>query len=189
MGLGLLATWTGNYTASKIGREYYEKQDCKTDIFDVGYALVPQYDVPWYVYQGYTALWFPFLLTIPGPLALKISYAVSIRLIALLALRAITTVVTVLPKEETCDSSKFSFAMLFSGQCYDKVFSGHTALAVLVSLAFVSNGVWPVWGGWMYSIGMALMLLVTRGHYTIDIVLGAAFAYLSWHCDLPWMKG
>ena len=183
--LGTMASSVGNYAASRIGKHHYEKQSCKTDVFDVGHHLVPQIEIPWYVYQAYTFL--PFLLVVTtGPIAAKIAYGVSIHMVALLALRAITTVVTVLPKSGPCDSDEFSLEMLLTGQCYDKVFSGHTAFAVLVSLACVSYGVWPEWGGWLYSAGMALMLLVTRGHYTVDIVLGAAFAYLSWHCDLPW---
>jgi hypothetical protein len=66
------------------------------------------------------------------------------------------------------------------------VFSGHSALAVLVSLALVTYGVWPAWAGWTYTSGMVLMLLVSRGHYTVDIVLGLALAFMSWNMSLPW---
>jgi hypothetical protein len=186
--LGTIASWVGNYTATHIGKNHYEKQSCKTEIFDVGYKLVPQYDVPWYIHEGYSHVWIPVLMSLPWTLSTKIAFAVSIRFVALLALRAITNVVTVLPKSEPCDSDDLSFMVFFKGMCYDKVFSGHTAFAVLVSLAFVTYGIWPLWGGWLYSIGMAILLLITRGHYTVDIVLGAAFAYLSWHCNLPFMN-
>lgn len=185
--LGTLASWAGNYGATRIGKNHYEQQTCKTDVFDVGHLLVPQLDIPGYLYHTYTFAPFVFAY-MTGVATFSIAVAVTLRMVALSALRAITTVVTVLPKSEPCESEDFSLTALMTGQCYDKVFSGHTAFAILVSLAFVSSGIWPLWIGWMYSIGMALLLLFTRGHYTVDIVLGAAFAYLSWHCDLPFMN-
>lgn len=174
--LGTLAVWSANYAAS------YISQQRPGEVFDIGYALAPQKDVPGFVHFGYTYLpliFLPFFSTT----AAKITAAVTIRMVALTALKALTTVTTILPKQEPCDeesTKKFSLHMLFSGQCYEKVFSGYMAFAVLVSLAFVANGVWPLWAGWLYSVGMAGILLVTRNHYTIDIIFGAALAYLSW---------
>jgi hypothetical protein len=183
LAVGLIATSAGNYAATQVGKDHYERQACKMEIFDIGYKMIPQFDIPWYMHEAYTCLWLPILFTLPDPLKFEITQAVSTRFIALLALRAITTVTTILPKQEPCNST-FTWKTLVTGMCYDKVFSGHTALAVLVSLAFVSSGVWPAWVGWLYTSGMAALLLVTRGHYTVDIVLGAAFGYLSWNCNV-----
>ncbi len=170
-----VAVWTGNYVATKVGQS--------DTIVDVGHALIPQIRLSPLVKVGVTFAWLPFLVLANARMA--IVQRIGLRLLMLFALRAITNVVTILPKHEDCDT-RFKWYMLFNGGCYDKVFSGHSALAALVSLAFVAYGVWPAWAGWSYTASMVLMLLVSRGHYTVDIVLGLALAFMAWSMPLPW---
>jgi PAP2 superfamily C-terminal len=159
-----------------------ENTTCKTSVVDIGHQLIPQMHVPVLAAIAFSGLWIPFVLLSSARMA--IVRRIAVRFMLLFALRAITNVVTILPKEETCNS-KVQWHMAFNGGCYDKVFSGHSATAVLVSLALVSFGVWPAWAGWAYTIGMVLMLLVSRGHYTVDIVLGLALGYLGWTAPMP----
>lgn len=170
-----VAVWTGNYVATRAGQHDV--------VVDVGHALIPQKHVPSWLKAGVTLFWVPFLAMSSARLA--IMQRIGLRLLLLFALRAITNVVTILPKHDDCDTT-FKWHMLFNGGCYDKVFSGHSALAALVSLAFVTYGVWPAWAGWSYTGSMVLLLLVSRGHYTVDIVLGLALALMSWNMPLPW---
>ena len=175
---GFLSGVIGNYTATRIGRRHYEDRPCSVEVFDIGHQLLPQIAVPPLLLMGLTYAWVPFLSVAR---ASEILRSLSVQVAIVLALRAITTTVTVLPKSETCDSTGFGWSAVLNGACYDKVFSGHTAFAVLVSLALVNAGVWPVWGGAVYSALVALVLLVSRGHYTVDVVLGLAIGWLTWH--------
>ena len=169
-----IAVWTGNYVAMRVGQP--------DTIVDVGHALIPQVQLSPLVKVGVTFLWAPFLAASSARAA--IVQRIGTRLMLLFALRAITNVVTILPKSEDCDT-RFKWYMLFNGGCYDKVFSGHSAMAVLMSMALVTYGVWPAWAGWTYTASMVLMLLVSRGHYTVDIVLGLALAFMMWSIPLP----
>jgi hypothetical protein len=180
----VITVWTGNYVATRVGRDQFEAAGaCRQPVMDVGHALVPQINLPLALTIGITLFWVPFVAMSSARTA--IVQRIGLRVMLLFALRAITNVVTILPKQEACEA-KFKWYMLFNGACYDKVFSGHSALAVLVSLALVTYGVWPAWAGWTYTSGMVLMLLVSRGHYTVDIVLGLALAFMSWNMSLPW---
>ena len=183
--LGMLLVVIGNFLATQWGHAHYKDQDQQQlKIFDLGHALIPQVHIPEVLMNMYTGLWIPFLWMIPPSEAMKISVETGTIYIAMMVVRALTTVVTILPKsDDTCDATQSNWYSLLDG-CYDKVFSGHTLLAALISLSFVSHGIWPVWGGWLYTAGMVLMLLFSRGHYTVDIVLGLVMAWLGWNSTL-----
>lgn len=186
-GLALGASMVGNAVASKIGRDHYENEPaCSKDkeIFDAGHAVIPQIDVSPLVHTLVDSFWLPFLWFGATHATSAASMEVGIRFAAIMALRGITNVVTILPKHKSCDSERWTWREFFAGQCYDKLYSGHAALAVLISLAMVKHGLWPAWLGWGYTWTMVLVLLVSRGHYTIDIVLGVVLALLTWHSTL-----
>lgn len=178
--LGFVAAVVGNMTATLAGRKYYEEHQ-HGGIFDVGYLVVPQIHIPKYIFILTELAWIPFIFHVPNKMLGQILFAIMLRLSAIMSLRAIANSVTILPKDGACDSyEKWSLRNFLTGACYDKLFSGHMAYVSLVSLAFVSCGVWNPWMGWAYSGLMALLMLLSRGHYTVDLVIGAALAYLSW---------
>lgn len=178
------AVWTGNYVATRVGRDQLEERGtCRQPVLDIGHALLPQIQFPLAVTLLYSALWVPFVAL--SSARTVITQRIGLRVMFLFALRAITNAVTILPKQEACES-KFKWHMMFNGGCYDKVFSGHSALTLLVSMALVTYGIWPAWAGWAYTGGMVAMLLVSRGHYTVDVVLGLALAFMAWHMPVPW---
>ncbi|RYD20225.1 MAG: phosphatase PAP2 family protein [Verrucomicrobiaceae bacterium] len=62
----------------------------------------------------------------------------------------------------------------------DFFFSGHTALAVLAAIEICRIGPW--WLGLtavMVALGEALIVLVLRAHYTLDVITGALAAWLA----------
>lgn len=62
----------------------------------------------------------------------------------------------------------------------DFFFSGHTALAVLAAIEICRVGPW--WLGLaavIVALGEALIVLVLRAHYTLDVVTGALAAWLA----------
>jgi hypothetical protein len=177
-------TVASNMTASKLGVDHYEAHkkhpDRSLEVFDLGHMILPQMKTSTLidVLSGYA--WIPFLLAAPEDVAAAVQSDIGMRLAFMFIVRSVTTLVTILPKNKDCDSSKWTWHELLGGACYDKIFSGHTAIATLVSLAFVKHGIWSVAVGWMYALGIAFLVLVSRGHYTVDVVLGGVLAVLTW---------
>lgn len=75
----------------------------------------------------------------------------------------------------------------------DLFFSGHTALAVLAAIEICQTG--PLWLGVaaaVIALGEALIVLILRAHYTMDVIAGALAAWLA--ADIaahiaPWIDG
>jgi phosphatidylglycerophosphate synthase len=88
----------------------------------------------------------------------------------LFALRVIFMNLTVLPATHSeCKNQSF---LPFTGKCRDLVFSGHTAIATLVVLFLIQEGVInTLFGGVVITI-LGVFTLMARHHYTLDIVLG-----------------
>ena len=89
---------------------------------------------------------------------------------------------TVLPKHEKC-TRRFSWSNCFKGQCYDKSFSGHTALVFLACLIFLREGIIPFWALCLIMTTQISLILLTRSHYTIDVVIALLFTYLVYGGD------
>jgi hypothetical protein len=91
--------------------------------------------------------------------------------IVIIAVRAITNTLTILPKNKTCDDSELTWKHFAVGHCYDKIFSGHFATTLLFAvMLWKTQGVSP----WLLGpalAGHAWLILATRGHYTIDVVV------------------
>jgi hypothetical protein len=88
-------------------------------------------------------------------------------------LRIFTTRATILPSP-ICTKERAASAI---GGCHDCVFSGHTATMLLMAY-FVykrrADWLWPLVG---YSILSTLAIVVTRSHYTIDVVVAWITVY------------
>lgn len=92
-------------------------------------------------------------------------------------LRTITTQVTVLPPQTECKYEKnfFNiFYMCLNGHYIDKIFSGHTSASLLIVLLYFrynildKNLLYLLLG---LQILLAFSLILTRSHYTIDILI------------------
>lgn len=88
-----------------------------------------------------------------------------------LIVRAVMTNVTILPSE--CDIERLTLVEYMQGHCYDKIPSGHfivagTLIWMLYKRGMLSAGASALAGG-----AVAVCILLTRSHYTIDIVVSA----------------
>lgn len=118
------------------------------------------------------------ILLLPFLVAPKLKYFISIFKYTsiILFFRAITTSVTILPScEKQFCKLKCSWLNYIIGHCNDKIFSGHTSLSlVLVYLMsrynLVDNNL--LYFFILIQIFIAILLIVTKGHYTIDVLLG-----------------
>jgi hypothetical protein len=100
-----------------------------------------------------------------------------VKFIIILLVRALTTVSTIFPKHENCDSSNLTWWNVLGG-CYDKVFSGHTAFVVLFTLIFLREGLLNSATFWGINLLQMATIVLTRSHFTVDVILGFVITYL-----------
>eukprot|EP00092_Neocalanus_flemingeri_P054719 GFUD01064479.1.p1 GENE.GFUD01064479.1~~GFUD01064479.1.p1 ORF type:complete len:317 (-),score=52.53 GFUD01064479.1:359-1309(-) len=122
--------------------------------------------------------------------------------------RAITMIVTVLPsanKEYHCDVQlnhtistgevvhrvlkiMSGFGLSINGQhiyCGDFIFSGHTMILILCYLIIVEYTpvcLWLLhWLLWLVALSGVSMLMISRGHYTIDVIIAYFVTTRLWY--------
>jgi membrane-associated phospholipid phosphatase len=175
--VAFVATFLGNYAVNTIGKRHYDV-DGHTTIFDFGHQALPRWRVREYEILLLEAL--PLLSIFVKGVHPVIKAVPDFMLVFgwVLMLRVLTSVSTILPRDEECDTDTFGIKQIIGGFCYDKLFSGHTAFSVVVAMVLVKHGIWSGNVAWIYPTWMGVYLLLTRGHYTSDVLLGAIIAYL-----------
>ena len=99
-------------------------------------------------------------------------------------IRALTIMSTILPKHETCVAETNLISNFINGGgCYDKVFSGHTSFVVIFTLSMYYNKLINSVSFFIINIINSLLLLMTRAHYTVDIILGFIISYLVYRVE------
>jgi hypothetical protein len=68
--------------------------------------------------------------------------------------------------------------ILSGGGCYDKIFSGHTSFVTLATLNLLDARVISAPAFWFTNLLNAALILLTRAHYTVDVILGFVISYL-----------
>ena len=89
-------------------------------------------------------------------------------------IRIVTTRVTILPSPICTASFRKPRA---AGGCYDCIFSGHTSTTLLLSYfvyRYVPRWRWPLLA---YCLAASLMIVATRSHYTIDVLVAWVVSY------------
>lgn len=161
-------------TANIYYLDRIEKNKITPKIYDLGHRYLPNYSkhyLNFVIKDLYVLLlsFVPFLFT-GNYEAFKdyLSFYIVIILI-----RSITINLTILPKDKDCkyeDNSMNPFNILNS--CYDKIFSGHFATLFLATLIFykynIINSI-PILI--IINIINSFLILTTRSHYTIDIIV------------------
>lgn len=172
-----ITTFLGNYAVNQIGHRHYDI-DNKTQIFDFGHMALPRWRVREHEIMLLESV--PLLSVFVKGIGPVITAVPDVLLVFgwVLVLRVLTSVSTILPKDDECDADRFGLYQVVSGFCFDKLFSGHTAFSVIVAMVLVKHGIWSASVAWMYPVWMGMYLLLTRSHYTSDVILGAIIAFL-----------
>lgn len=118
------------------------------------------------------------ILLIPFLINPKLDYFISIfKYVSIIVFfRAITTSVTILPScEKNHCKLQNNYLNYIIGHCNDKIFSGHTSVSLILlyliyNYDLVDNNIFYFLI--FIQILIALLLVVTKGHYTIDVLLG-----------------
>jgi PAP2 superfamily C-terminal len=168
------------YMCHYNGKKFYEdrKKRGKTTqkVFDIGHRYLPDYSniTFWHIIMN-VFIFAPLLLntSIFGD---YLSYTTPLAL-----LKYVTSNVTILPKSKNCCDESFNVIHLLHGHCYDKIFSAHFAGSVVISLLLYDKGIVTnpkILIG--YNMISAFLILATRSHYTVDVILGGYIAATSY---------
>ena len=89
-------------------------------------------------------------------------------ILTIFIIRSVTIFVTILPKNKKCN---VKYASMFRGGCYDKIFSGHFATGLLATIMLYSNNYINLMLLLLINFANALFIILSRSHYTIDIIV------------------
>ena len=169
-----------NIYTHELGKWFYEHNDSHGKVFDILHEITP--DLHGHIPYNDIILMATIVsfLFVPNNLAILKEFAGKFLLIMLV--RALTIVSTILPKHDKC-ASDLKWYHYLKGQCYDKVFSGHTAFVLLATLIYLREGIlsFPVF----LAINLAnwISIILVRSHYTIDIILAVVITLLVYDGD------
>ena len=162
---------------SKLDRDIdnYYKTVSHPSVFDIGYYILPnlsKYEVIAHVYFGifiivllFTNLWEEFL-----------GFLIPIIFIRLLFIH-----ITILPKHRSCNIHEQNYLV---GGCYDKIFSGHFAFLLLITLLLEKYNYISLRILIVINVIHFVMLLVFRWHYTIDIIIALFVTVVLFHNNI-----
>lgn len=170
------------YFTNWFGKRYYEQELHFNQIFDLFHEYTPDF----HEYELLVNVIPFFLLVCFAVCGVNLSSLKEFawKLLLIYILRALTIIITILPKHEKCMYDSKSVTMsTFLGGCYDKVFSGHMALTFLGTLIYYREKLisFPMFVG--LNIVEAMLIILTRSHYTIDVILAILITYLVYDGD------
>ena len=147
----------------KNTEEYYKNRTHKyPKIYDIGHKYLPNLTKYEYISHLYV-LFFSIFFLLPNIFKEFVGFIIPIFLI-----RLITIHLTILPKNEECNiDNEFK---VFGG-CYDKIFSGHFSVVFLITLLLQKHKYISLLWAFILNIINILLILTTRSHYIIDIVV------------------
>jgi hypothetical protein len=182
----LLVIMGGQWFIETMGEVHYEVEKA-THVFDLAHKYLPDlHDWQWII-NIIPVLVIVYVIALPD--GSRIFRDTFFMFILVLALRTLTAMSTILPKHDGCEVGSKFWNIFQGGGCYDKIFSGHTALVTLLLLNLLRAGCISLSAFWGLSAAEAATILLTRGHYTVDVVLGFLISYLVWDGDYTVFKG
>lgn len=173
----------------KKGSKYYNKIKLKKnnnhlDVWDIIHNNFKDYSKLSYAKNWYTILFLVPIIMNMNYVSIQFIKEFVLKFCIIVFLRSLTIIVTILPKNtsnvNTSKPKKYGKLTLFdkmvSGGCYDKMFSGHFAFGLLLSLLIfkyniVSVNILNVISFVLINIFHLMILSVTRSHYTMDMIV------------------
>jgi hypothetical protein len=186
-------TGTKFYTVDKID---LKNPKCKNDdVWDLLHSNFNNYSQ-----YNYTKNWYMIVFFIP--LLYKIHNISSefikeflLKFLFIIFLRSITIITTILPKNTSVEvkPDKYGNLSLFDktigGGCYDKMFSGHFAFGLLLTLLlfkynFIELNTLNITLFSILNIVHLFILSVTRSHYTMDMIVSLYVTLFVYNLDI-----
>lgn len=176
----LVFIFASNYITHLLGKWHYEHNEPDGKIFDILHHITPDLQV--YAKYNDTILVLTILSFLFVPKSVSILKEFLAKFILIMFVRALTTMSTILPKQSEC-RSEMGWINMFKGQCYDKVFSGHTAFVLLATLIYLRENIISVPVFFLVNLLNITSIILTRSHYTIDVILAIVITYLVYDGD------
>jgi hypothetical protein len=177
----ILIIGLSNYCTHMFGKAFYKKEENKdVKIFDLLWHITPDlhnYSIINDIIP--VVLFIVFTLSTGSGILLKEFFG---KFLLILLVRALTIVSTILPKHEKCDDN-LKWYDYIKGQCYDKVFSGHMSFVLLLCLIMLRENIISVPTFFAINATQFASIILTRSHYTVDVILGLVITYLVYDGD------
>ena len=155
------------------GKNFYQnrKDLGKTTpkVYDISMKYLPDLSNIRWLHYIYNIVFVIMLLPIIGNKEIAIEFLKYF--LVVLVLRYIINVITILPKDKYCDDENLTINNYIFGHCYDKIFSGHFAISVLLGYIMYNAGIVSLNTVILFNIINALIILLLRYHYTVDLVV------------------
>jgi hypothetical protein len=174
-----------NYCTHMFGQTFYKHENKDVKIFDLLWHITPDLHQYGLINDLIPITLFAFFVMTPqAPSLLKEFFG---KFLIILLVRALTIVSTILPKHEKCDDN-LKWYDYIRGQCYDKVFSGHMSFVLLLCLIMLREGILSVPTFFAIVATQFASIILTRSHYTVDVVLGIVITYLVYDGDYHYFQ-
>jgi hypothetical protein len=164
-----------NYHTYKIGTQ----QECTSKpLQDVMHDILPDWSRYVHVRDLVLPLFFIPILFIES----KQSFLFDLwnYFLIIVTLKAITIFFTFLPPSNPdCHTKKYI------NHCYHQIFSGHNSLVFLLYLLYIKHSTWFTYNVVLIApvIVYSILILMTRAHYTVDILISYIIVFLIMKSD------
>lgn len=157
-----------NYYTYQTGIE----QGCNKPLKDIMHDILP--DISHHVYVRDIALCFLFIPILWVKNKALFLFQLWEGFMILVTLKAITIFFTYCPPSNPdCQEKRYL------NHCYHQMFSGHNSLALLLVMLYAMHGTFlPLYLLVAIMIGYSLLILMTRAHYTVDVVVSYIITWL-----------
>lgn len=169
-----------NYCTNELGKNFYGHKWEETKIYDILHENTPDFH-EWKEVNDIipiTIILSTFFIKQPLPLVKEFLG----KYLLIMSFRALTMMSTILPKHEKCDPT-LTFIHMLKGQCYDKVFSGHMSFVLLSTLIYLREGIISIPTFLALNASQFASIILTRSHYTVDVLLALFITYLVFDGD------
>ena len=142
-------------------------KDTDVEIYDLGYKYIPNLRNNVYV----NVLMYYVMPIVVLCFGMDVFVEFMEYFIIIVFVRHFFNAVTIFPSIKECDDSGISKLRKYTiGHCYDKIFSGHFAITVLMALILYDKGV-NKWILILLNVCNAFLILARRAHFTIDLLV------------------
>ena len=159
--------------------KFYKKQENYKKVQDIFHDILPHVVRFEYIPDILILLIFAYMAIMNFSLFYKLSgFAFT-----LLLFRQLIIQLTVLPKNDVCNIKTQDNAV-FRGGCYDKIFSGHFGVMLLTTLVLYDSEIINQFVAIVINFINAIFILLTRSHYTVDIVVSILVVVIIYQNNL-----
>jgi hypothetical protein len=156
-----------------IGKDHYNDE---IRIYDLCHTHLPNYEK--YEFIGNIYIVIVLLFVFKSSKTISIIFDLISFIIPIYFIRSILTLINVLPKSSECNYNPF--LAFINGGCYDKIFSGHSAFLFILTLLLNKYKIINFATLIILNIVNVSIILLTRTHYTIDIIVSFLVSYLMY---------